>query len=212
MYRECDTNATEQTAVHVENHVPFGPKWSIFYHLKVHSYVLAANFAGALKVAPLRILKFPVILPHKLLDAEKFNLQFSDASEITETADKLRWYRYQKGLRQSDVADYASIDRGTYIHYEKVGRDYYPKEHMEKLAELFEVSLVDLLDDYNLFLLRGQGAQIKAIRMRRGLTQKAYAAQLGVPLQKLKKWEQGKVQIYKSTWAKYFKESLENRG
>ena len=121
----------------------------MFYHLKVHSYVLAANFAGALKVAPLRILKFPVILPHKLLDAEKFNLQFSDASEITETADKLRWYRYQKGLRQSDVADYASIDRGTYIHYEKVGRDYYPKEHMEKLAELFEVSLVDLLDDYN---------------------------------------------------------------
>ena len=110
------------------------------------------------------------------------------------------------------MADYASIDRGTYIHYEKVGRDYYPKEHMEKLAELFEVSLVDLLDDYNLFLLRGQGAQIKAIRMRRGLTQKAYAAQLGVPLQKLKKWEQGKVQIYKSTWAKYFKESLENRG
>lgn len=184
----------------------------MFYHLKVHSYVLAANFAGALKVAPLRILKFPVILPHKLLDAEKFNLQFSDASEITETADKLRWYRYQKGLRQSDVADYASIDRGTYIHYEKVGRDYYPKEHMEKLAELFEVSLVDLLDDYNLFLLRGQGAQIKAIRMRRGLTQKAYAAQLGVPLQKFKKWEQGKVQIYKSTWAKYFKESLENRG
>ena len=37
---------------------------------------------------------------------------------------------------------------------------------MEKLAELFEVPLEDLLDDYNLFLLRGQGAQIKAIRQR----------------------------------------------
>ena len=196
----------------MENHEPFGAKWSMFCRLKVRSYVLAANFAGALKVAPLRILKFPVILPHKLLDAEKFNLRFSDASEITETADKLRWYRYQKGLRQSDVADYVSIGRDTYIRYEKVGRDYYPKEHMEKLAELFEVPLEVLLDDYNLFLLRGQGAQIKALRMRRGLTQKAYAAQLGVPLQKLKKWEQGKVQIYKSTWAKYFKESLENRG
>ena len=61
--------------------------------------------------------------------------------------------------------------------------------------------------DYNLFLLRGQGAQIKAIRQRLGLTQKAYAAQLGVPLQKFKRWEQGNVQIFKSTWEKYFKQT-----
>ena len=130
----------------------------MFCRLKVRSYVLAANVAGTLKVAPLQILKFPVVLPHKFLDAEKFNLRFSDASEITEIADKLRWYRYQKGLRQRDAADYAGIDRSTYIHYEEAGRDFYPKEHMEKLAELFEVPLEDLLDDYNLFLLRGQGA------------------------------------------------------
>ena len=182
----------------------------MFCRLKVRSYVLAANVAGTLKVAPLQILKFPVVLPHKFLDAEKFNLQFSDASEITEIADKLRWYRYQKGLRQRDAADYAGIDRSTYIHYEEAGRDFYPKEHMEKLAELFEVPLEDLLDDYNLFLLRGQGAQIKAMRQRLGLTQKAYAAQLGVLLQKFKRWEQGNVQIFKSTWEKYFKQSLES--
>ena len=149
----------------------------MFCRLKVRSYVLAANVAGTLKVAPLQILKFPVVLPHKFLDAEKFNLRFSDASEITEIADKLRWYRYQKGLRQRDAADYAGIDRSTYIHYEEAGRDFYSKEHMEKLAELFEAPLEDLLDDYNLFLLRGQGAQIKAIRQRLGLTQKAYAVQ-----------------------------------
>ena len=196
----------------MENHEPFGAKWSIFCRLKVRSYVLAANVAGTLKVAPLQILKFPAVLPHKFLDAEKFNLRFSDASEITEIADKLRWYRYQKGLRQRDAADYAGIDRSTYIHYEEAGRDFYPKEHMEKLAELFEVPLEDLLDDYNLFLLRGQGAQIKAIRQRLGLTQKAYAAQLGVPLQKFKRWEQGNVQIFKSTWERYFKQSLESCG
>ena len=209
---ECYTNSAEQSAVEVENHEPFGAKWSMFCRLKVRSYVLAANVAGTLKVAPLQILKFPVVLPHKFLDAEKFNLRFSDASEITEIADKLRWYRYQKGLRQRDAADYAGIDRSTYIHYEEAGRDFYPKEHMEKLAELFEVPLEDLLDDYNLFLLRGQGAQIKAIRQRLGLTQKAYAAQLGVPLQKFKRWEQGNVQIFKSTWEKYFKRGLESCG
>ena len=120
----------------------------MFCRLKVRSYVLAANVAGTLKVAPLQILKFPVVLPHKFLDAEKFNLRFSDASEITEIADKLQWYRYQKGLRQRDAADYAGIDRSTYIHYAEAGRDFYPKEHMEKLAELFEVPLENLLDDY----------------------------------------------------------------
>lgn len=194
----------------MENHEPFGAKGSMFCRLKVRSYVLAANVAGTLKVAPLQILKFPVVLPHKFLDAEKFNLRFSDASEITEIADKLRWYRYQKGLRQRDAADYAGIDRSTYIHYEEAGRDFYPKEHMEKLAELFEVPVDTLLDDYNLFLRNGQGNQIKAIRMKLGLTQKQYADKLGVSLGNLKHWEQNRKQIFKSTWEKYFKQSLES--
>ena len=194
----------------MENPEPFGAKWSMFCRLKVRSYVLAANVAGTLKVAPLQILKFPVVLPHKFLDAEKFNLRFSDASEITEIADKLRWYRYQKGLRQRDAADYAGIDRSTYIHYEEAGRDFYPKEHMEKLAELFEVPVDTLLDDYNLFLRNGQGNQIKAIRMKLGLTQKQYADKLGVSLGNLKHWEQNRKQIFKSTWEKYFKQSLES--
>ena len=130
----------------MENHEPFGAKWSMFCRLKVRSYVLAANVAGTLKVAPLQILKFPVVLPHKFLDAEKFNLRFSDASEITEIADKLRWLRYQKRLRQRDVADYAGIDRSTYVHYEEYGKDLYPPEHMEKIAQLFEVPVETLLE------------------------------------------------------------------
>ena len=137
----------------VAERVPFEAKWRLLARVGVRCYILISNVSGAVKVAPLQILQFPVILPHKFQDAEKFNLRFSDASEITEIADKLRWYRYQKGLRQRDAADYAGIDRSTYIHYEEAGRDFYPKEHMEKLAELFEVPLEDLLDDYNLFLL-----------------------------------------------------------
>ena len=187
----------------MENHEPFGAKWSMFCRLKVRSYVLAANVAGTLKVAPLQILKFPVVLPHKFLDAEKFNLRFSYASEITEIADKLRWLRYQKGLRQRDVADYAGIDRSTYVHYEEYGKDLYPPEHMEKIAQLFEAPVDMLLDDYNLFLRNGQGNQIKAIRTKLGLTQKQYADKLGVSLGNLKHWEQNRKQIFKSTWEKY---------
>ena len=208
--RECYTIAAEQTTVEVAERVSFEAKWRLLARAGVRCYILLSNISGAVKVAPLQILQFPVVLPHKFQDAERFNLQFSDFSDITETADKLRWYRYQKGLRQRDAADYAGIDRSTYIHYEEAGRDFYPKEHMEKLAELFEVPLENLLDDYNLFLLRGQGAQIKAIRMKLGLTQREYADKLGVSLGSLKQWEQNRKQIFKSTWEKYFKQSLES--
>ena len=81
---------------------------------------------------------------------------------------------------------------------------------MEKIAQLFEVPVDMLLDDYNLFLRNGQGKQIKAIRMKLGLTQKQYADKLGVSLGNLKHWEQNRKQIFKSTWEKYFKQSLES--
>lgn len=125
--------------------------------------------------------------------------------QITETADKLRWLRYQKGLRQRDVADYAGIYRSTYIHYEEYGKDFYSPKHMEKIAQLFEVPVERLLDDYNLFLRNGQGKQIKAIRMKLGLTQREYADKLGISLCNLKQWEQNRKQLFKSTWEKYFK-------
>ena len=121
------------------------------------------------------------------------------------TEDLLRWLRYQKGLRQRDVADYAGIYRSTYIHYEEYGKDFYSPKHMEKIAQLFEVPVERLLDDYNLFLRNGQGKQIKAIRMKLGLTQREYADRLGISLCNLKQWEQNRKQLFKSTWEKYFK-------
>lgn len=53
---------------------------------------------------------------------------------------------------------------------------------MERIAQLFEVPVERLLDDYNLFLRNGQGKQIKAIRMKLGLTQREYADKLGISL------------------------------
>ena len=87
----------------------------------------------------------------------------------------------------------------------KYRKDLYPPEHMEKIAQLFEVPVERLLDDYNLFLRNGQGKQIKAIRMKLGLTQREYADRLGISLCNLKQWEQNRKQLFKSTWEKYFK-------
>ncbi|MDY3955117.1 MAG: helix-turn-helix domain-containing protein [Anaerovoracaceae bacterium] len=205
MYRKCYPIITDFIAGEVEDQSSFGEKWHPLCHICDGWYAMLSNLSGKIRLAPLEILRFPLLAPRKLLDAQKFNIRYTDPSQITEIADKLRWYRYQHALMQKEVAEQIGIDRNTYIHYEEYGRDYYPIEHMEKLAGLYGVPVEDLLDEYNLFLYKGQGEQIQKIRQGLGLTQKQYAERLGVPLDHLKKWEQNHVRIYKSTWRSIFR-------
>ncbi len=123
--------------------------------------------------APLYIHSFRLVQPHTLVEAEKFNLIYTDPTQIDNIADKL---------------------------YENTQRDYYPIEKMQKIAELFAVPVTDLLDEFNLFLYNGQGRQIKEMRRRRQMTQVEYARRLGVPFGTLQEWEQDRVQICKQTW------------
>ena len=179
---------------------PFAEKWRPICHVGSNLTLMVRHTIRAITYSPLYIHSFRLIQPHTLVEAEKFNLRYSDPSQIDNTPDKLRWYRYQKGLLQRDVAEYVGMDRSTYSSYEEMGRDYYPIDRMKKLAELFEVSLETLLDEYNLFLYNGQGKQIKAMRAARNMTQAEYARRLGVPIGNLKQWETDRVQIFKSTW------------
>ncbi len=151
------------------------------------------------------IYQFPLLAPHHLLESQKFNILYPSPDMITQTADKLRWYRYRLGLLQRDIADIIGIDRKTYIHYEEDGKDYYPLEHMSKLAELFGVPVTELLDEYNTFLYNDQGKQLRERREALGLSRIEYAAQLGVPTGTLKKWELNGARMFKSTWERLFK-------
>ena len=110
--------------------------------------------------APFYIHSFQLVQPHTLVEAEKFNIRYSDPSQIDNIPDRLRWHRYRCGLLQRDVADFAGLDRSTYSSYEEIGRDYYPIEKMLRISELFSIPVTDLLDEYNLFLYNGQGEQI----------------------------------------------------
>ena len=112
---------------------------------------MVRNTNGVTRYAPLYVHSFDFFHPHKLVDAEKFSITYSDPSQLISTADKLRYYRYKKALLQRDIADYAGIDRSTYNRYEHDGRDYYPLQTMQKIAEILEVDIMDLLDDYKMF-------------------------------------------------------------
>lgn len=168
-------------------------------------YIMARDSEEGTQYRSMFLLSFPLLAPHHLVEAEKFNIRFPNPSEITETADKLRWYRYRKALLQREVAEYAGIDRSTYIHYEEYGRDYNPLDKMEKIAEVLGVPVTELLDEYNLFLYNNQGRQIREMRRALGMTGSEYAARLGVPLGTLKNWERKRVRILKSTWGKLFR-------
>ena len=136
-----------------------------------------------------------------MAEGEKFNAVEPD--KLTSTADKLRYFRYKKALLQREVADYAGLDRSTYIRYEN-GMDYYPPDKLAKIAGLLEVDVSELLDDYNAFLRDGQGQQIKSLRKRMKLTQKEFGKRYGVQAGTVKRWENGKARIFKSTWCKIF--------
>ncbi len=189
----------------VGNQAPSDEKWRVFRNLGGHCYLMVQHISEVVKFSPLFIRSFALLTPHHLLESEKFNIRFSDPSEITEIADKLRWYRYKHALLQREVADIIGIDRSTYIHYEEGGRNYYPIENMKKLAALFHVPVTELLDDFHKFLYQDQGKQIREKRLQLHMTQNEYAKMLGIPLGSLKKWEQNKVHIFKSTWERYFK-------
>ena len=182
----------------------FSLKWYTFGHIYGHFYIMVKHCITGVLFAPLYIKTFQLSLPHTILEAEKFNITYSDTKQISTMADKLRWYRYKKGLHQKEVAEYVGIERATYAGYENAECDYYPIDKVIKIAKLFGVEVIELLDEYNAFLYRGQGAQIRELRIRKGLSQKQLSQKLNVSKNAIKRWENESVRITKRKWTKLF--------
>ena len=182
--------------------VTFFEKWHLFHHLKKSMFILTCNISGVVNYAPLYIHSFSARSTRKNVDSENFYLKYSSPNEITTISDKLRYYRYKKELLQRDVADFARVDRNTYIRFESGEQKFYPFDKLERISKLFEIKVTDLLDDYNAFIYNGQGRQIKALRKQMNLTQKEFGGIVGVHRKTVTKWEKDKVQILKCTYEK----------
>ena len=77
-------------------------------------------------------------------------------------------------------------------------------QFMDKLAALYQVPVEELLDEYNLFLYKGQARQIIALRGKLGLSRTAFARQFGISERSLRAWESGEKVISKRCWERYF--------
>lgn len=137
-----------------------------------------------------------------LTKAKMYLYENPNPEKLLSVSDKLKWYRYQNGLLQSEVANVMGVDRTTYSRYEENVLDTYPVKKLVKAAELFGIDVTDLLDSYNLFLYRGQGEQIKRLRKSLKLTQSQFAKYTDIPLGTLKKWEQNRVCVQKKFFEK----------
>lgn len=109
---------------------------------------------------------------------------------------------------QREVADRIGISRQVYIDLETGACQTCSRAAIDALLALFRVSPEQLLDDYNLFLYRGQAQQIRAYRLRLGLSCKAFSKKTGICESSIRSWEKGHKQISKKAWEKYFKGKL----
>ena len=168
-------------------------------------YILCSALDGCVRYAPMYIHSFRPIAPRKILEAQLFNQQYQNYEDIPNVPDRLRWCRHHLGLMQKEVAELIGISRGHYIDFEVGYVDYYPKEIVDKLAELYGVPVDDLLDDYNRFLYKGQGKMIREYRESLGLKKKPFARLMGISPNLLRAWEDHQKRMNINSWNKYFK-------
>ena len=163
---------------------------------------------GIVRYAPLCIHTFRLIAPRKIMEAQSFNKQYRSYSEIENIQDRLRWCRHNMGLMQKEVAEKIGMSQYHYQSLELGLVYYYPKEMVDKLAELFGIPVNDLLDDYNRFLYNGQGKLISEYRKMMGMSKNQLARLLGVDTIMVRNWENDKKRMTVNTWEKHFKSKI----
>lgn len=163
---------------------------------------------AAVKYAPLYLHTFRLIAPRKLLEAQRLNQCYHSYREIESIPDRLRWCRHHLGLMQKEVAELIGTTRAIYIDWETGITQHYAIELVAKLAMLYQIPPLDLLDDYNRFLYKGQGEAITRYRTALGLSRKAFAQQLNTDASCIRAWECEYKQISRKSWERYFKGKL----
>ena len=151
---------------------------------------------------------FSFVTPRQVLESEIFNIRYKKPNDIHTVAEKLRYYRHKKALRQKDVAKQIGVSASTYMSYEDVNREHYPIEVLKKIATFYEVNVTELMDEYHLFLYSGQGLQLKRLINDLKSTQKAVAKKLNVHSKTVAARESEKVRMSKSMYIKIFEDNI----
>lgn len=180
--------------------------WRVCDRFSDSCYLMCTTINGIVHYAPLYIHSFRLVAPRRLLDAQTFNTQYHDYSEIKAFPDRLRWCRHHKGILQKDVAKVLGLTSSNYRNLENGRQEYLEKSIIDKLAAFYGLSPADLLDDYNLFLYRGQGKQLRAYRQQLNMSREQFAEFFHISPVSLASWECDKNRMFKRQWEQHFKQ------
>lgn len=139
---------------------------------------------------------------HRLTESEQYHLLYSSIEDVPTIAEKLRYARHMKGLRQKDIAEYLNIHLSLYNNYENPGYEQFPVRDLEKLADFYHLRMSELFDTYHLFLYQHQISSLKSFRKNNSLTQRQLADILGVSRTALQCWENGYRNLPKDIYKK----------
>lgn len=66
---------------------------------------------------------------------------FMQTAKLETTAERIKFFRLLRNMKQSEVCDYIGISRNTYLSYENPDRTSYSEGVLKKLAECFGVGV-----------------------------------------------------------------------
>lgn len=181
------------------------PFWRILDRISRDLYVLCCTQNSHVRYAPLYIHSFVLCAPRKILEATQFNQRYHRYEEIESVPDRLRWLRHSRGWMQSDVCRKIGMSDNVYKNIEEGYTQHIPIETMQVLAQLYSVSMMDFMDEFNRFLYDGQAERIQAYRKNMGLGRKPFARATGIPIRCLQEWESGRKTVSRKSWEKYFR-------
>ena len=187
-----------------QKHQYFATSGDIVLSLSDSYHILYSDRNGKIIYLPLYILTFSMSQYYKTVEANVYMNDNPDPIKLKTTAEKLRWFRYKNKMLQIEVSQAIGISRKTYLNYEKVEHRAYPHENLKLIAKLYNIDLIDLLDEYNMFLYNGQGKQIQALRQSMNVNIYEFANLFGVKSTTIENWENESVTISKKTWKKLY--------
>ncbi len=168
-------------------------------------YIMCRSEGSQVRFAPMYILSFRVTAAKKISEAFSLWERYRRYEDIDSVPDRLRWRRHELGLLQKEAAEKAGMTRDVYHSLETGEAQACGPEALDRLAKLYRIPVCDLLDDYNRFLLNGQGQAIQGLRSSLNMTREQFADYLRADVRNIAVWETEQKQISRRMWEKYFK-------
>jgi transcriptional regulator with XRE-family HTH domain len=117
-------------------------------------------------------------------------IPFEEKPKTSMPSDNLRYYRRRNNLTTRQLAEQIGVVPATIVMYEN-GKHPIPYDVAIKLADVLKIEASLLYDEFSRFLAAPYNEALKSVRTALGLSQKAFAEQIGIVPSYYYKLEEG---------------------